>query len=90
LAKASWRVTYVTVILPVVLMLIFVIRTSALEGAIDGIAFYIFKFDALQLLNLNVWATALSQILFSLSLALGPPLLTPVSHIPRKIRTKRV
>jgi len=37
------KITYVTVYMPVVLMLILVIRTPFLEGAGDGIEFYIGK-----------------------------------------------
>jgi len=65
------QVTYVTVIMPVVLVIIFVIRTAFLEGAGDGIRFYIGKFEGKQLLDGKVWATALSQILFSLSPGFG-------------------
>lgn len=65
------KVTYVTVLLPVVLMIIFVGRTIFLEGAGDGIAFYIGKFEGKELLKLEVWATALSQHLFSLSPGMG-------------------
>jgi len=65
------QITYVTVIMPVILMLILVIVTTQLEGASDGIAFYIGKFDASELGKLEVWASALSQILFSLSPGFG-------------------
>jgi SNF family Na+-dependent transporter len=69
--KILAKVTYVTVIMPVVLMLILVFRTAFLPGAGDGIAFYIGKFDGSKLRDLDVWATALSQILFSLSPGFG-------------------
>ena len=65
------KVTYVTVIAPVVLILILVIRTSTLPGAGNGIKFYIGKFEGKKLLDLNVWARALSQCLFSLSPGFG-------------------
>lgn len=57
--------------MPVILMLILVIRTPFLEGAGDGIQFYIGKFEASKLADLSVWATACSQILFSLSPGFG-------------------
>ena len=57
--------------MPVVLMLILVIRTPFLDGAGDGIEFYIGKFEADKLSDLTVWATACSQILFSLSPGFG-------------------
>jgi len=65
------KITYVTVFMPVVLMLILVIRTPFLEGAGDGIEFYIGKFEGSKLADLAVWATACSQILFSLSPGFG-------------------
>lgn len=65
------KITYVTVIMPVVLMVILVIVTVQQPGARDGIQFYLGKFEASELANLEVWATALGQILFSLSPGFG-------------------
>ena len=65
------KITYVTVILPIVLLVILVVRTLFLDGAMDGIAFYIIKFEYDKLLDVRVWATACSQILFSLSPGFG-------------------
>lgn len=67
-------VTYVTVLLPVILMVILIIRTTALPGAIDGIEFYVGKFEARKLLEAEVWTTALSQCMFSLGTGLAVPL----------------
>jgi SNF family Na+-dependent transporter len=64
-------ITYVTVCAPVVLMVILIIRTAFLPGAIDGISFYIGKFEASKLGEAQVWANALSQCLFSLSPGFG-------------------
>lgn len=44
-------------------MIILVIRTPFLEGAGDGIEFYIGKFEADKLSDLTVWATAVSSLL---------------------------
>jgi SNF family Na+-dependent transporter len=65
------QVTWVTVVGPVVLMFLFIIRTAFLPGAGDGIAFYLGKFDFEHLLNLDLWAIACGQILFSLSPGMG-------------------
>ncbi|CAE7700573.1 Slc6a5 [Symbiodinium pilosum] len=65
------QITYVTVIMPVVLMVILVVVTTQQEGALDGIRYYIGKFEVSQLARLDVWATALGQILFSLSPGFG-------------------
>jgi SNF family Na+-dependent transporter len=64
-------ITYVTVCAPVILMVILIIRTAFLPGAIDGISFYIGKFEASKLGEAQVWANALSQCLFSLSPGFG-------------------
>jgi SNF family Na+-dependent transporter len=69
--KILSKITFVTVLLPVVLMLILVCRTVFLAGAWDGIRFYIWKFEVSELLNIRVWAAACSQILFSLSPGFG-------------------
>jgi len=61
------NVTYVTVLAPFALMAILIVRTATLPGAIDGIRYYIGKFDAKKLGDFQVWASALSQCLFSLS-----------------------
>ncbi|KAL3798680.1 hypothetical protein HJC23_004431 [Cyclotella cryptica] len=65
------QVTYVTVILPVVLLIILVCVTVHQPGARAGIQFYIGNFDYRELAKLDVWATALGQILFSLSPGFG-------------------
>lgn len=65
------QITYVTVTMPVILMFILVIVTVQQPGASAGIQFYIGKFEASELLKLEVWATALGQILFSLSPGFG-------------------
>ena len=69
--KILAKITYVTVIMPVVLLVILVGRTVILDGAMDGIQFYIGKFEYTQLLDIRVWATACSQIMFSLSPGFG-------------------
>ena len=43
-------------------MIVLVIRTPFLEGAGDGIEFYIGKFEAEKLSDLTVWATAVSYL----------------------------
>lgn len=65
------KVTWVTVVLPCVLLLVLLFNVVALPGAADGIAFYIGKFDAQRLGDLEIWAAALGQILFSLSPGMG-------------------
>merc|ERR1712137_335979 len=65
------KVTWMTVVGPVVLLLILLIRTSLLNGSEEGVEFYIGKFDGDKLKELDVWRDACVQILFSLSPGMG-------------------
>mmetsp|Transcript_1166 Transcript_1166/g.3218 ORF Transcript_1166/g.3218 Transcript_1166/m.3218 type:complete len:505 (-) Transcript_1166:455-1969(-) len=65
------KVTYVTVVAPVLLVVILVVRTAMLPGAGAGVLYYIGKFESSKLADLNVWARALSQCMFSLSPGFG-------------------
>jgi len=69
--KVLAQVTWVTVVGPVFLMAFMVTQALQLEGAGDGIAFYIGKFELSKLYDIRLWATACSQILFSLSPGFG-------------------
>eukprot|EP01059_Diplonema_ambulator_P030498 TRINITY_DN523_c0_g1_i1.p1 TRINITY_DN523_c0_g1~~TRINITY_DN523_c0_g1_i1.p1 ORF type:complete len:660 (+),score=166.41 TRINITY_DN523_c0_g1_i1:80-2059(+) len=80
--SASAKVSYVTVLLPVVLMLAMLFRAVGLEGAGDGLHFYLGKFDSSRLTDLEMWATACGQILFSLSPGMGTAI-TISSHSRR-------
>lgn len=63
--------TWVTVILPVILVTILLIKAVSLEGASAGIDYYINKLEWTQLANGELWAAAAGQILFSLSPGTG-------------------
>jgi SNF family Na+-dependent transporter len=65
------RVTWVTVVGPILMLAILLVRALTLEGAGDGIKFYIGKFDGEVLGDPNMWAAACGQILFSLSPGFG-------------------
>jgi SNF family Na+-dependent transporter len=65
------RITWVTVVLPVVLLTILLARVVMLEGAKDGLEFYMGRFDVEVLKDLNMWAAACSQILYSLGQGSG-------------------
>ena len=54
-----------------ILLLIFLAKSLTLPGASDGIKFYIGKFDSEHLLDIEMWAIACSQILFSLGPGFG-------------------
>ena len=68
------QVTWVTVSLPVLLIIVLLLKAVSLPGANDGIEFYIGKFDAVELLNGELWAAACGQILFSLAPGTGTAL----------------
>ena len=69
-AKTVSKVVYVTVFLPWLLLIVFVIRGVTLPGSIEGITYYLqphFK----ELLNPSVWIAAYGQIFYSLSVGFG-------------------
>lgn len=63
-------ITYVTVPLPIILLLIMLITSFFLEGSFSGMWYFI-KPDFTKLLNVEIWLSAAGQIFFSLSLASG-------------------
>uniref|UniRef100_A0A672N906 Transporter n=1 Tax=Sinocyclocheilus grahami TaxID=75366 RepID=A0A672N906_SINGR len=78
--KSSGKVVYFTATFPYVVLFILLIRGVTLEGAKDGIEFYIGSKSNLtkltdsevcQELNTTVWKDAATQIFFSLSIAWG-------------------
>eukprot|EP00980_Cylindrotheca_fusiformis_P007370 scaffold1525_cov142-Cylindrotheca_fusiformis.AAC.170 len=65
------KITYVTVLVPVFLVVVLVLRTASLEGAGEGVKFYIGRFEVKYLWNARTWAAACGQALFSMSPGLG-------------------
>lgn len=68
--KTSGKVVYFTATFPYVILLILFIRGITLEGAIDGIIFFI-KPDFQKLGDINVWNDAAIQVFYSFSIAGG-------------------
>ena len=68
--KTSGKVVYVTATVPYILLIIFLICGLQLDGAIDGLKFFITP-DFEKLKDLNVWRAAASQIFFSLGPCFG-------------------
>lgn len=68
--RSSGKVMYVTATSPYIFMLVLLIRNSLLEGAREGIKFYV-EPDFEKMKNTQVWVDAGTQIFFSYSISLG-------------------
>ncbi|XP_052285937.1 sodium- and chloride-dependent glycine transporter 2-like isoform X2 [Dreissena polymorpha] len=68
--KSSGKVVYFTATFPYVILIILLIRGCLLDGAIDGIKYFIVP-EWKKLASLDVWAAAAGQMFFSLSVAFG-------------------
>lgn len=70
--KFSGRITYVTVALPILSLIVILVRAVTLEGASDGVHVYIGTWDFRQLARQgNVWSEAVTQIFFSIGVTFG-------------------
>lgn len=70
--KWSGRISYVTVGLPIIVLIILLIRGATLPGARDGIRAYIGEWDLSVLSKRGeVWSQAVSQVFFSIGVTLG-------------------
>jgi len=68
--KSSGKVVYFTATFPYVVLLILLVRGALLDGAIDGVEFFIIpKWD--KLTDIDVWVAAAGQMFFSLSVSFG-------------------
>ncbi|XP_017494709.1 PREDICTED: sodium-dependent serotonin transporter-like, partial [Rhagoletis zephyria] len=68
--KSTGKVVWVTALMPYFVIFVFLIRATTLEGAIDGIRFYL-EPDWSKLKSINVWIDAATQIFFSLGPGFG-------------------
>jgi NSS family neurotransmitter:Na+ symporter len=81
-AKTVGRVVYLTVPLPWLCLVIFVIRGVSLPGAEAGIAYYLTpNFEALK--DSAVWLAAYTQVFFSLSVGFGV-MIAYASFLPKR------
>jgi SNF family Na+-dependent transporter len=71
--QSSRKVVYFTALFPYLILVILLIRGLTLDGAYDGIVFYIYpSADKIaNLKNIDVWAAAATQIFYSLGTSLG-------------------
>ncbi|XP_060602808.1 sodium- and chloride-dependent taurine transporter-like [Ruditapes philippinarum] len=68
--RSSGKVMYVTATSPYIFMTVLLIRNCLLDGAGDGILYYV-KPDFEKMKNTQVWVDAGTQIFFSYSISLG-------------------
>ncbi|XP_046331790.1 sodium- and chloride-dependent GABA transporter 2-like [Haliotis rufescens] len=68
--KSSGKVMYVTATSPYIFMLCLLIRNALLDGAYDGVIFYL-RPNISKLADIQVWVDAGTQIFFSYSISLG-------------------
>lgn len=68
--KSSGKASYFLAIFPYVILVILLGRACTLDGAADGILYFVTP-DWGKLLEPNVWFEAVSQCFFSLTIGLG-------------------
>ncbi|KAL5011348.1 hypothetical protein ScPMuIL_009899 [Solemya velum] len=68
--KSSGKVMYVTATSPYIFMTCLLIRNSLLDGAGDGVLYYL-QPNVTKLMEIQVWVDAGTQIFFSYSISLG-------------------
>ncbi|XP_058975221.1 sodium-dependent nutrient amino acid transporter 1 [Musca domestica] len=69
--KSSGKAAYFLALFPYVVLVALLARAVTLEGAVDGILFFL-KPDWGQLVDLKVWKEAVVQCFFSLAVGVGP------------------
>ncbi|XP_071088598.1 sodium- and chloride-dependent GABA transporter 1-like [Haliotis cracherodii] len=76
--KSLGKVVYVTALMPYALLLVLLVRSCMMPGAVDGILFYLTP-DFSHLQHPQVWLDALVQVFFSVGTAWGT-LIVMASH----------
>jgi len=71
--QSSGKVVYFTALFPYLVLVILLIRGATLEGAYDGIIFYVYPTaeKVAGLKNIAVWSSAATQIFYSLGPSFG-------------------
>ncbi|XP_069938447.1 sodium- and chloride-dependent glycine transporter 1-like isoform X1 [Cherax quadricarinatus] len=69
--KTTGKITYFTAFFPYVVLFILFIRAITLDGAYQGIQFYLLEPNISQLMEMEVWSDAAIQICFSLGICFG-------------------
>ena len=68
--KSSGKVSYFLAIFPYVILIILLVQSCSLQGAWDGIMFFL-KPDLSRIFDSKVWYEALVQLFFSLTIGMG-------------------
>ena len=79
--KGLGKVVIVTALLPVAILIILTLRGFTLEGALDGLNYYL-KPDFSALTRVKVWMATYSQVFYSLSLGMAV-LIAYASYLPK-------
>ncbi|CAL4122377.1 unnamed protein product [Meganyctiphanes norvegica] len=69
--KSSGKVVYFTATFPYVVLIILLVRGLTLEGAYQGIEYYLLKPDLSRLRDIKVWNDAAVQIFYSTGVGFG-------------------
>lgn len=68
--KSSGKVSYFLAIFPYIILLILLVQACSLQGAWDGIKFFL-EPDLSKIFDPKVWYAALVQLFFSLTIGMG-------------------
>lgn len=80
-ASSVGKIVKYTVLMPILLLAVFTIRVLFLDGAVNGVNYYLDP-DFSKLADISVWTAAFGQILFSLSLGYGI-MIAYASYMPK-------
>ncbi|CAL2036678.1 unnamed protein product [Caenorhabditis brenneri] len=81
--KFIGKLSYVTVILPYIIILILFVRGVTLDGASEGLRYFFLKPDFTKLWNYRTWTAALTQLCFSLAIGFAGLMNTASYNIRR-------
>ena len=86
--KTSGKAVYVTALLPYLCLAVLISQSLSLDGAMDGLKYYL-KPDFSRLLEIKVWLAAAVQIFFSLGPGFGV-LITYASYTSKTTNIKNL
>lgn len=68
--KSSGKASYFLAVFPYIVMLILLVRSATLDGAVEGMMYFI-KPQWNKLLDAKVWYAAVTQVFYSLAVCFG-------------------